>query len=187
MKQKRSLYILCGGQSSRMGRDKSQLLFRGQTFLELMSAKASVHFETLFLLGANRPFNTPIKQIPDARDDAGPLGGILAALQHTNQESVAILPVDLPLITNKTLRYLHEESFQKSDIIIAKSPDRIQPLLGIWKTALSAKLENYLNAGMRSVMGFLDEIDVETFEVTSGEIKNINTQEEYEKLLREHS
>lgn len=55
MENERDLYILCGGKSVRMGRDKTQLIFLGKTFLELTVEKTESLFENVILLGANRP------------------------------------------------------------------------------------------------------------------------------------
>lgn len=186
MKESRKLYILCGGQSNRMGSDKYGLEFKGKTFLSHLTGRAAPVFEEVILLGANHELDFGFRQIPDAVPDAGPLGGLLAALQHSDEDSIAILPVDLPLISKKSLLLLHNEPLRERDALISKSENRIQPLLGIYRTGLMQQLETYINSGERSVMGFLDRVDYQTFDVTVNEISNINTPEQYEKLMRKH-
>jgi molybdopterin-guanine dinucleotide biosynthesis protein A len=43
---------------------------------------------------------------------------------------------------------------------------------------------SYLQSGKRSVMGFMDTIEYSNFEVSKEEIANINTPEDYDKLLK---
>lgn len=186
MGEERILYILCGGRSLRMGRDKTQLKFRGKTFLELIAEKAEPLFENVILLGADRQSSATLMQIPDAFEEVGPLGGILAALQHTKSETIAIVPADLPLISRETLRLLKEAYPFDKKALVAKSTGRIQPLVGVYQTSLTPLLYDYLDSGKRSVMGFLDQFSFETFDVKNEEIHNINTPEQYNQLLNKY-
>lgn len=169
-----------------MGRDKTQLKFLGKTFLELTVEKAESLFEGVILLGADRQMSIALVQIPDVFRNSGPLGGILAALQHAQTETIAIVPADLPLISRETLRILKETSPADRKVLVAKTPDRIQPLVGVFHTALAPVLYDYLGSGKRSVMGFLDQIGFETFDVKNEEVQNINTPEQYNQLLNKY-
>ena len=99
-------FILAGGRSSRLGRDKALLPWppnasaegNSQTLLQhsidrLQCICASVS------VCANRddlPFAGTI--IPDALPGSGPLGGIVAALEHSTTEWNLMLAVDLPFL-----------------------------------------------------------------------------------------
>ena len=179
----RKIYILCGGQSLRMGRDKYDLEINGQTFLKALTDRVESYFDEVCLLGSDHLLNTRFKQIPDYVKDAGPLGGLLAAMNHSDEKLFAIVPIDLPLISSENLKRLSEIELNNKDALIAKSENRVQPLLGVYRTNLSDLLEEYLTTGKRSVMGFLDQIDVEPFEISSAELMNVNTPEEYQKLI----
>ncbi|MCA1802927.1 MAG: molybdenum cofactor guanylyltransferase [Rhodothermaceae bacterium] len=182
MNRIKDIYILCGGHSSRMGRDKSGLIYEGKTLLERIANRTLPLFDTVTLLGANNYLESGLRQIPDAIDDAGPLGGLLAALLDTKEDTIALLPVDLPLISDDTITKLSVKPDLHLDALIAGSSSRVQPLLGQYKTRTATVLHNYLNTGKRSVMGFLDLIDHQTFAVDEQEITNINTPDQYEKL-----
>jgi len=185
MNRIKDVYILCGGHSSRMGRDKSGLVFEGKTLLDRLVNRTEHFFDTVTLLGADKYLESGIRQIPDAVADAGPLGGLLAALLDTNEDTIALLPVDLPLISDDTLLKISVKPDKKPDARIARSSSRVQPLLGLYRTHTAPVLHNYLNTGKRSVMGFLDLIDHHTFDVDEREITNINTPDQYKKLLAE--
>jgi molybdenum cofactor guanylyltransferase len=183
MNRIKDVYILCGGHSSRMGRDKSGLVFEGKTLLDRIVNRTGPLFDTVTLLGADKYSESGLRQIPDALIDAGPLGGLLAALLNTKEDSIALLPVDLPLISDETLLKISAKPDIQLDARIARSSSRVQPLLGLYRTRTAPTLQNYLKTGKRSVMGFLELIDYHTFDVDDGEITNINTPDQYQKLL----
>ena len=183
-KSNRDIYILCGGHSSRMGRDKRSLMLGDKTFLSHLEEKTASVFDEITILGANHQVDSSYQQIPDLITDAGPLGGLLAALQHTAHETIALLPVDLPQISESVLKYLRDMNLGENDAIIAKSISRLQPLVGIYKKSVLKRLMSYLQSGKRSVMGFIDVIEYSTFDVSEQDIININTPDDYDKLLK---
>lgn len=183
-KSNRDIYILCGGHSSRMGRDKRSLMLGDKTFLSHLEEKIASVFDEITILGANHQVDSSYQQIPDLITDAGPLGGLLAALQHTAHETIALLPVDLPQISESVLKYLRDVNLGENDAIIAKSISRLQPLVGIYKKSVLKRLMSYLQSGKRSVMGFIDVIEYSTFDVSEQDIININTPDDYDKLLK---
>ncbi|SMO48123.1 molybdenum cofactor guanylyltransferase [Gracilimonas mengyeensis] len=179
----RTLYILCGGESRRMGQDKALLQIQGKSFLEHIIERTLPIFDSVTLLTGGRSLSTDIRQIPDAMPDVGPLGGILAALHDTQADSIALLPVDLPLISDESLHTLNAPIDKNLDARLAQSTDRIQPLCGIYHIRITGKLEQYLQSGNRAVMGFMEEINCGYFSVSEEEIRNINTPEEYRKFI----
>lgn len=182
----RNIYILCGGKSIRMGRDKYGLMIHGKTFLENLVDRAAGHFKEVVLLGAGHHLDAGCRQIPDAAEDIGPLGGLLAALNDSEEDSIAIVPVDLPLVSSSTFNKLGEELLKDGSTVakVAQNKERIQPLVGVYRTLIVPELEEYLQAEKRSVLGFIKRINIETFRVKSEEMTNINSPEEYEKLLK---
>lgn len=183
MDVKRDLYILCGGESKRMGRDKSQLLIHGRTFLKHLTDRVNPVFKSVTLLRGKQSFAVNLPQIPDAITDVGPLGGLLAALQDTKADSISILPVDLPFISDETLNLLNSPIPNILDARLARSKDRIQPLVGVYHVRIISKLEDYLRSGWRSVLGLIEDINCGYFSVSEHEIKNINTPEDYRKFF----
>ena len=168
-----------------MGSDKSQLQINGSSFLTHLVNRTNPLFNNVILLTGTHPIaGTEQRQISDAVPDAGPLGGLLAALHDTSGTSIAILPVDLPLISDKTLNRLHSSIPDSTKAMVAKSQQRVQPLAGIYRTKIASTLEGYLVSGRRSVMGFLQEINCDYFFVEVHEIRNINTPEDYQRFIK---
>ena len=78
--------ILAGGQSSRMGRDKADVLLGGRSLLKIAQ-------DTVSELGIR---NLVIAE--DVVPKCGPLGGIITALEQTEAERIVLLPCDMPFV-----------------------------------------------------------------------------------------
>ena len=107
-----SAVILAGGRSSRMGRDKAFLEFRGESLLSRqISLAREIGASEVFISG--RPdadysaFNCPI--LLDESSGLGPLGGIASALKVIHQPLLLVLAVDMPYMTASFLGQLLNE------------------------------------------------------------------------------
>lgn len=89
-------FILAGGQSSRMGRDKSALMLGGRTFLERLSTVLRAVVDEVHVIRE------------DAVPRCGPLGGMLTAFQEFRFQRGLFLACDMPLLDVPTLRALLE-------------------------------------------------------------------------------
>lgn len=86
--------ILAGGLSSRMGRDKATLLWKGRSFTAALKATAAA-------------LGLPSRII--ARDHVprcGPLGGLATGLMTTRKSHVLFLACDMPKINAEALRFV---------------------------------------------------------------------------------
>lgn len=99
-------FILAGGQSSRMGRDKALVPLANKPLIQ--HAVDLLHQIGLqpTIAGARTDLSLYAPVLPDDTPDHGPLSGICTALRHTRSELALFLPIDLPLIPASLLRYL---------------------------------------------------------------------------------
>ncbi len=109
--------MLVGGRSSRMGRDKALLPWRGCPLAQWAAiagrAKRRNRDPGWALLNA-----TPIwdfRVIPDLFPGEGPLGGILTALRHSTAEWNLIVACDMPAIDAALLAHLLDAARQSGD------------------------------------------------------------------------
>ena len=75
--------------------------------------------------------------LPDAAAGAGPLGGLVAALQHASTRGHAgalLLACDLPLVDEGLLAVLIA-AWRGEDAVIPESGGRPQPLCALWSVA----------------------------------------------------
>lgn len=99
-------FVLAGGRSSRMGRDKALLPFAGQPLasraLSLLSAAGLP--ATLAVASQSLAALAPV--IEDKQAGQGPLAGICAALASTPARWAVFLSVDLPFLSASLIRIL---------------------------------------------------------------------------------
>jgi molybdopterin-guanine dinucleotide biosynthesis protein A len=98
--------ILAGGESRRMGRDKTTLEFDGQTLLQ-RSARLLQGLFPQVLVSVRRPRgDVALPQVIDEIPDAGPLAGLCAGLARTNTPWVFALAADMPFLGPDPIREL---------------------------------------------------------------------------------
>ena len=102
------------------------------------------------LVGAPETYGAlKLPAIPDRVADAGPLGGIVSALEHSRSSWALIVACDMPFLATAALSELLERALHSpAQAIVPRTPDgRLQPLCAIYsKTALGA-LSDALHGG----------------------------------------
>jgi molybdopterin-guanine dinucleotide biosynthesis protein A len=104
--------LLCGGRSSRMGRDKAFLEVDRQPLWRLQLAKLRAVCGEVVVCGSTsqRWFFEPegVRFEADAAADLGPLSGIARALESVQATHVLVLAVDMPKMSERYLCRLRE-------------------------------------------------------------------------------
>lgn len=191
------LIILAGGRSSRMGRDKAALPWRGATLLtDLLLRSQGVAFDEI-VVSANRPpdlsslppdLAARIIVVADSFQGCGPLGGMEAALRACTCSYCLVLSVDLPFYDFSPMKRLLPKLSQTSlvDLFLPMSESRPQPLAAIYKreAALEA-VQAALAAGKRRVLSIADALAVRILDDAGAPIlyENINTPSAYKDAL----
>jgi len=104
-----SAFVLAGGESSRMGRDKALLVLpTGETLLDRALRLAKTVSDTVKLVAPNARYSerVDVPVVEDIYPACGPLAGIHAALSASATELNLVLGVDCPLVTPELLRFL---------------------------------------------------------------------------------
>ncbi|MBC8278919.1 MAG: molybdenum cofactor guanylyltransferase [FCB group bacterium] len=131
-----SPYILAGGMSSRMGRDKRLMSYKGMTLLERMCLLAeSATGRKPVLVGDNldAPEFTSYRCIRDAVHGQGPLGGIVAALEDSPTEWTLILPVDMPGLNPGMIESLILHIDGNSEVVLFGRDGFIETLAALYR------------------------------------------------------
>lgn len=97
--------VLAGGLSSRMGRDKARLLWRGRPLLEHMcGVLQQAGARPLRVSGQYPEFGA----VPDKVPRCGPLGGLYSVLTTLEDGPAWVLPVDMPRLSVPLLLQLRD-------------------------------------------------------------------------------
>ena len=128
-------YILVGGESSRMGKDKSELRFGGRTSVELIAVALQDVTRSVRTVGSRASSKVSLPNIPDLRENWGPLAGIQAALRYSISDYCIIVACDLPFVTSSLFKRLFRRIEQADAVVPLQSDGRPQPLCGIYRRA----------------------------------------------------
>ncbi|WP_417356456.1 molybdenum cofactor guanylyltransferase [Gallaecimonas pentaromativorans] len=172
--------VLAGGQSSRMGQDKAQLQFDGQSLLERAQA----------LLGASGCQEVLVSRnqrgfIQDIVVNAGPLGGIHAALAQTpNGAALLVLPVDMPFMDAPRLQALVDAG--KAHGRPSYFDDCFLPLyLPVSQAAKDFLGDLLANEGQGRVRRLLDHLDAIALPCPPAPLlQNLNTPADWQQATR---
>jgi molybdopterin-guanine dinucleotide biosynthesis protein A len=91
-------YVLAGGRSTRMGRDKALLILDGETLVQRALRTLAEVCDEVAIAGGAPHLAQFGRLIPDPIPDSGPLAGIVAALEQSTHEWNLFLAVDVPFV-----------------------------------------------------------------------------------------
>ena len=159
--------ILCGGKSSRMGRDKATLPFGDECLLQRvvrLIAETVLAENMVVVAGIDQPLPTLPERVRVARDQIefrGPLAGIatgLQALEHNHVEAVFAAACDTPFLEQAFVERMFE-SLADHDAAVPVDSARHYPLTAVYRPALLARIEGLVGAGRLRASDLFDEID----------------------------
>lgn len=140
-----------------MGRDKAFIEINGvplwQRQLRILQELAPAE---IFIAGPPRPEweNVGCVIVPDAQEECGPLGGIVAALRLSRSDLLLALAVDLPHMSANYLRVLVGRSADREGVI--PWHDRYEPLAALYPKRALGLAEQLLASGEYSLQSFAD-------------------------------
>jgi molybdopterin-guanine dinucleotide biosynthesis protein A len=198
-------FILAGGQSTRMGRDKALLQVGGEALVERMSEALCGMGMNPRICGSRPDLARFAEVVPDNFPLCGPLGGIEAALTVSESDLNLFVPVDLPCVPPGFLRWMMGRSERSRALAtIPHYAGRPQPLCAVYSRRLLEGLRGFLASGNLRVMVAVrqsarklgestDEFDVESVAATSPAewpsdsgpaawFTNVNTPADYQAL-----
>lgn len=173
-----SAIVLAGGKSVRMGEDKAVMDWNGMTLLDHQIEKLHRLGIRDILISGHGTNRDDVRVVEDVYAGCGPLAGLHACLQKARNPACLVLSVDVPLIRISTLEALlrHHEAGSTA-VTVLRCGENIEPLIGVYEAAASAKIERILAGGGRSVRRLFDAVDTACFPFTAdmGELTNCNT------------
>ncbi|WP_052464916.1 formate dehydrogenase accessory sulfurtransferase FdhD [Geoalkalibacter subterraneus] len=180
--------ILAGGESRRMGCDKSLLPVAGARFIDHIYRKMTELFDEVIIV-TNSPGlyqDIPCRKVPDIYYGRGALAGIHSGLCHAQNQRIFVAACDMPYLNTDLIRTLCHHS-EQSDVVIPQSPNGLEPLHALYHKNCLGAIENTLDRGRRRIVHFFPQVRVSEVAITAvnavdpqgKSFRNINTPEEY--------
>jgi molybdenum cofactor guanylyltransferase len=173
--------ILCGGKSSRMGRDKATLPFGPELMLQRVVRLVGevVAFENMVVVAApNQMLPALPEGVATARDDQeyrGPLSGMATGLRAlTGQVDAAyVTACDVPLLVPAFVERMFE-LLGEFDIAVPVDDQHHHPLAAVYRPSVLEHVQRLLDAGRMRPRFLFDEAS--TREVPVDELRAVDPQ-----------
>ena len=191
--EKVTAFVLAGGKSTRMGRDKALLEFRGRTLLTNAIELGRAVTDEVKIVGDPTKFAEFGTVVEDIYPGRGPLGGIHAALKSSGTQLNLMVGVDLPLLEARFLKHLIASAAQSGAVVtVPRVGVHYEPLCAVYRTEFVAPAEQALVAGRNKVDAVFTGLPVHTVDdeelaqhnFSQSMFRNVNTPEDW-KLAQE--
>jgi molybdopterin-guanine dinucleotide biosynthesis protein A len=174
-------FVLAGGASTRMGRDKALLPWAGGTLLEHVAAAVREAAGSVTVIAPpGRYHHLGLDCVPDLIPGCGPLGGLYTALSLTGADWNLIAACDLPGLTAGFLtRMLDAARRAGRDALVPQTPDGLQPLCAVYHRRLRAAAGAAIHRKSLKMHDFVSGIDALLWPVAeAAPLANLNTPEQ---------
>lgn len=185
--------ILAGGRSSRMGANKALLTIDGQNLAQRLVARLTPICDQVIVVANDpapyRELGLPV--VADIIRGRGPLGGIHAGLSSSTTPYSFAVACDMPFASTALAEYMFRQA-AGNDVVVPVHAGGLEPLHALYSRACLPAIEARLAHGSDvRIIAFFPDVAVRT--VSEAEIRqfgdperifyNINTREDYERLL----
>jgi molybdenum cofactor guanylyltransferase len=199
---KKGAIILCGGKSSRMGRDKASLPFGSELMLQRVVRLLSevVDSSAIVVVSASGqilpPLPPEIQVACDENPGRGPLEGLAAGLKNMpdHVEAVYATSCDVPLMATGFVRAMFN-LLGNHEIAVPVEGQFHHPLAAVYRPRVLTVVQQLLNANRLRPRFLFDEVDtveinvdsLREFDRTLSTLMNLNYPEDYEAALKQLS
>ena len=168
--------LLIGGMSRRFGSVKALAPLGSEMLAERAWRVLGEAFSERLAVGKDADqLGLPFPMLDDGIAVRAPIAGVVAGLRAAPTEVAVFLPVDCPLMTPEALRALAEEC---ADAAVPESG----PLPGAYAKSALPILEQRLADDQLELHEALAELDVNTVELDSELLANVNTERDLDRM-----
>jgi molybdopterin-guanine dinucleotide biosynthesis protein A len=175
----RAGFVLAGGRSSRMGRDKALLDLDGAHLVSRVAERVAAAAGSVMLIGDPEKYGgMGFAVCADLYKGCGPLAGVHAALSTSAAEWNLIVACDMPEVRPGFLGELLQqaERMDADCLLPAGESGRPEPLCAVYNRRALPAIERALESGIRKVLDGLAGLRLEILPVRNAKLfRNLNT------------
>lgn len=186
-------FILAGGKSGRLGRDKAFLRYRGSPLIELARrCLESAGLPVTVVADSRKRFRSlGLPVLVDRVSGTGPLGAVFTALTASRSQDNYFIPCDTPLVSPRLYRILARAGRDFDVVVPRDAAGGLHPLCAYYSRNAADPIRRLLEAGARRVDSVLEAEDLRVHVLPAVEWKlpdegflNVNTPADWERLQR---
>lgn len=185
--------LLAGGQSSRLGTDKSFVKVKGQPLIECLVAKLTRLSDDVIIV-TNSPEkydHLKTKLVGDIYPGKGALGGIYSGLRAAANVYSLVAACDMPFLDLNLLRYMILLA-HGHDVVIPRIEGLLEPLHAIYSKSCLEPIDHLLARGGLKIIDFFPEVrvryveeeEVDIFDPQHLSFFNVNTPSDLEEMKK---
>ena len=183
-------FVLTGGRSSRMGRDKALLSIEGTLLVTRTAERVRAAAGSVTLIGAPERYahlNLPavadlVPATANAGEACGPIGGLYTALETTGADWNLLVACDMPGLTTEFLRELLEAAAGRgAACLVPETASGLHPLCAVYYRSNPAAVKSAIYAKQFKMHALLRLIQAVPWPVADAAIlENVNTPPQWE-------
>jgi molybdopterin-guanine dinucleotide biosynthesis protein A len=175
-------FVLAGGASKRMGRDKALLPYGGATLVEHVAKIVSEATGSVRLIGhPDRLGHLGFPVFPDELPDCGPASGIYTALKITETDWNVLVACDMPAVTADLLQeLLRRADTTERKCVAATGPyGQPEPLCAVYHRRCLPALARAIRDKQLKMRDFVKKIGAVWVAADKSVLANVNTPDEW--------
>jgi molybdopterin-guanine dinucleotide biosynthesis protein A len=188
LQEQATAIIMAGGDSCRMGIDKSMLLIKDQPIIKHICDQLCGTFSQILIStdDVEKYAFLGFDCIPDKMPGQGPLMGIASALGASANELNLVVACDIPHIDIKLVRKMLTKAQAADMVIPTTGNEKYEPLFAVYcKRSLEA-INEVLSSGSRKISDAFTQCKVKYIKLKTEQLTNLNTMAEYEEFREKH-
>ena len=193
----KSCIILCGGKSSRMGRDKGSMIIQDKPMIKhILSTLNHQINEAIIVLNEQsridkyREFINPqdytytITFAEDKIKNKGPMPGIMTGLSYISSDYALILPCDSPYVSRNYINTIFSEIDNEYQAIVPyhDAQNKLktsEPLHSVYNKNTIHVIEELVNQDVLHIKGLISKLDtkfvlIDNKKIEKKEFRNLN-------------
>jgi molybdopterin-guanine dinucleotide biosynthesis protein A len=193
----KSCIILCGGKSSRMGRDKGSMIIQDKPMIKHILSTLNHHInEAIIVLNEQsridrycefinpKDYDYTITFVEDTIKNKGPMPGIMTGLSCISSDYALVLPCDSPYVSKKYIDTIFREIDDEYQAIVPyhdveSKLKTSEPLHSIYNRNIVPVIEDLVDEDILHIKGLIEKIDakfvlIDNKKIEKKEFRNLN-------------
>jgi len=179
-------FVLVGGNSSRMGRDKALLPWGGTTLAQHIAGLVKDVAGSATLVGdPGRYSGLGFPVVADSIAGCGPIGGVITALQAASTDWVLVVGCDMPAVSVELLRRIVGQIHTSAPgCIVPRGPTGAEPLCAAYHRDCLPVFEKAVSEGRFKMREAVRQVPIEWLDADADALTNLNTPQEFDAFSR---